>query len=408
MSTKYCKMILSVAMMGIVPHLSQGDWAGFQKDWLTQDSWKKWGKQNAEALVNLFSDEDVSKTENTKENDELEQPIVGLNEKKEFVNETTKSKENFYDTLGIKYFPEQYLVGSEITLKKYLNTLLKDKKNRQAVAYFISLERKNHAAAISILESIDPAHRLVILLESPAKFVAKILVQMRNVDFKGKTLSHWGPYELQSEYFGRKDVHNAEIKGESVSLRYIDFIIKHETKSKKEFFDRAFSLANILSHVGGTDLASLLVYSHEEVLVKMGKKHESCFGAVKSKGFCDEETAIYLPEDFVGQLLNFMHNRSMISKQDIVNVLEAEFKINRNRFDAILKGINIKVIQDIALNFPEEIIACLPDEVILGAMPSYENQDSSLKIGDGKNDKHIIMPITTDNHTKIVGDEQEL
>lgn len=397
-------MILAAVALASIPYTTQAGW----DDWLNGDSWKQWAKQKAEAVVDALSDDKASKSDDTKKDDEFEIEHIDLDAKKEVVKDTSEPKVDFYDTLGIKYFPAQYLAGNEATLKKYLNTLFKDKKHRQAVAYFISLERKNHAAAISLLESMPDDQRLVLLLESPAAFTAKILVEMRNIDFKGKTLSHWGPFELQSEYYGRKKVAKAEIKGESVSLRYIMFLLTFNTNTQEEFAHRAYALAQILSNVSESDLSSLLVYSHDEVLVKMGQKHESCFGAVKTKGYCDEETPVYLPEDFVGPLLNFMHSHNMISKQAIVKVLEAEFYTNIHRFNAILKGIDIKVIQDVALNFSEEIIAFLPDEVILGAMPAYEEVDNSLRITDGKNNKTVINNNTVIDETDESIEKEEL
>lgn len=402
MNIKYRNLVLLVAVFVLFPYVSRADWNW--NDLVRPDAWRKWAQQYIQKAGKGLMDYGASTSEDAKTNDEPEEVFIELDEKK-VAADTFHSNPDFYDNLGIKFFPEQYLVGGEPTFRKYLNTLFEAKKNRQAVAYFISLERKNHAAAISILESMAPEQRLIILLDSPAVFIAKILVQMRKFDFKGKTLSHWGPYELHSQYFGRKAVSNAEIKGESVSLRYLMFLLTYNAKTQEEFGSRAFSLAKILGHVTGNDLSSLLVYSREEVIVKLGEKHESCFGAVKTKGYCGEETAIYLPESFVGSLLSFMHDQKMISKKDIVNVLEAEFKINSERFNRILKAIDIKVIQDVAFNFSEEIIALLPDEAILEAMPDNDDDHILNRIDDGKDGRNVINISKIDSKIKI--DEQE-
>ncbi len=403
MNIKYRNVILMLAVMVLFPHMGKAfmSW----DDLPSADTFKKLLQQAAKTVGDTLIHYSDSTPKDTATNDEPEEESIELDEKK-VAKDTTKPKIDFYDTLDIKFFPEKYLVGDEATFKKYLNTLFEAKKNRQAVAYFISLERKNHAAAISILESMAPEQRLIILLNSPAVFIAKILVQMRNVDFKGKVLSHWGPYELHSQYFGRRIVSDAEIKGESVSLRYMMFILTHNVKTEEEFGNRTFSLAKILSHVTGDDLFSLLVYSHEEVLVKLGEKHESCFGAVKTKGYCDEETAIYLPENFVGPFLNFMHNQKMVSKKDIVNVLEAEFKINRDRCNGILKGIDINVIRDVDLNLSEGITAGLPGKAILDEMPDDDDDDFNLnRIGDGNNNKNVANVTKTDDEDRT--DEQK-
>lgn len=380
------KTILSIIALSLIPHLSQAfDW----NDWVSTDSWKNWAfgtKKNAS---------ETKDTQN-KAKDESEDEVIDLDAPKVAKEETQEPKVDFYDTLGIKFFPEQYLLGTDATLKKHLTTLFEKKQHRSAVSYFISVERKNHALAISMLESMNPAHRLIILLDSPAKFIAKILVDIRNQDFKGKTLSHWGTYELQSEYFGKKTVDQAEIKGETVSLRYIVFLLSHNSRSKEDYATRAFHLAQILSHASANDLASLLVYTREEATVKMGQQHNSCFGAVKSKGYCDEETVIYLPTEFVGQLLNFMHTNKMISNQDLVTILETEFKANQDRFQAILKKIDIKVLQEIIFNFSDEIHPFLPDDIILNAIPSLEDSEPVLSITNGVNKSTNVIPASNE------------
>lgn len=76
----------------------------------------------------------------------------------------------------------------------------------------------------------------------------------------------------------------------------------------------------------------------------MGSQHKSCFGAVKSKGHCDEETIIFLPVDFISGLLNFMYKNKLISGKDLVTVLEAEFSINKERFQALVKQIDTTML----------------------------------------------------------------
>ncbi len=389
MKNKSVKTILSVILLSFIPFFSHANW----DDWMNIDSWKSWGSQKL-GYTSKTNESDSSEIE-----DKNTEDAEDKNEK-EVANEDNKTKEiNLYDSLGIKFFAEKYLIGSDATLKKHLNTLFQNKQKKAAISYFISLERKNHDLAISILEDLDPNNRLTILLDAPGAFIAKIFVDMRSKDFKGKTLSHWGTFTLQSEYFGTKKVDHAEIKGESVTLQYITFILFHNSKTKEEFAHRAFAIANILSHVTSADLPSLLIYTDEEAAVKLGNKHKSCFGAVKSKGYCEEETIIHLPSDFIAGLLNFMHIKNMITNKDLVAVLETEFKVNQDRFQAILKMIDKSVLQEIVFNFSEEVHAFLPDDIILHAIPSFE-EETVLKITDQKNenaDRKIIIEGTNSN-----------
>lgn len=365
MKIKNKKTILSIVILSLIPYFSQAiDW----DSWLsTADSWKNW------ALGTNNASETKKEEDPKKDKEELEEHI-------DLDKEIAEEKPvDFYDTLGIKFFADKLLIGTDATLKNHLYTLFHKKQKKAAISYFVSLERKNHDLAISILESLAPDNRLSILLDSPPAFIAKILVDMRKTDFKGKTLSHWGTYKLQSEYFGLKTVDQAEIKGESVTLQYITFLIYHNSKDKQDLFQRAVALAKILSTIKNDDLASLLVYTNEEATVKLGKQHKSCFGAVKSKGYCDEETVILLPVDFIANMLNFMHKAKMISNKDLVDVLEAEFPINQERFQAILNKIDKTIMQEIILNFSEEVHSFLPDDIILYAMPTFE-EDTVLKL----------------------------
>lgn len=400
MSKKYLKMILSVAVIGLIPpyisHASLTD--------MLPDSWKQW--------IDSFSKTETANKE-TPINTEVTENQDGSSETQNDPEKPAEPVVDFYSTLGIKLFPEKYLLGKESVLKKHLVSLFETNNNRKAVAFFVSLEKKRHDVALSILETLPAQHRLKLLLESPPAFIAKLFVGMRNIDFKGKTLSHWGPFELQSDYFGTMKVETGQIMGESISLRYISFLLSYNPQSKvqklsgKEFATRVVALAKILSFASGSDLSSLLVYSHEEVVVKLGLKHEDCYGDVQTKGSCEEETAIYLPEDFVGQFLNLMHNQKLITKKDLVSILEAEFKLSTKRFQLILKWIAPEVLQDVAYNFSEEIIAYLPDEIILGAMPTDEDTYDELPaidvgptkviIKDSKNSTNNTIQIPSNN-----------
>lgn len=411
MSKNYFKVILLISGMMMVSFMGHADDSGSNPnpgsnsgwgwDWLSGDSWKKWGIKTAKGIKERFEQLDsydaegnIKVQEGKVEN--VEAPVASNDQSEKSdkfdklevkLGEEGDKSVDFYDSLGIEYSPNQYLVGSEAVLKKHLKSFFDARKTANGIAYFISVERKRHDAAISLLESMTHEQRLAILLESPAAFIAKVFVDMRNKDFKGKTLMHWGPYELQSEYFGKKIVENAEIKGESMSLRYMTFLLNYKVTSKEEAGNRAFRLAEILSCVTGEDLVSLLVYSREEVVVKMGSKHESCFGAVKNKGYCDEETAIYLPYEFMGNLLNFMYQKQMISKQDLVAVIEAEFKLDSDRVGLILGKIDVSVLQEVSLNFSDEVTAILPDDVILSVMSDIYINDV-IMIDDGSSNKN--------------------
>lgn len=397
MKNKSIKTLLTVILLSLLPFFSYGDW----NDWINVDSWKNWGAKKL-GLSSPTNEQDDSPEEKQYEAQNPEDKEIAQAD-----NETKKV--DFYDTLGIKFFADKYLIGTDATLKKHLNTLFQNKQKKAAISYFISLERKNHDLAISILEDLAPNNRLTLLLDSPPAFIAKLFVDMRSKDFKGKTLSHWGTFTLESAYFGTKKVDHAEIKGESVTLQYITFILFHNNnKTKEEFALRAFALANILSHVASANLPSLLVYTDEEAAVKLGQKHKSCFGAVKSKGSCDEETIIQLPTDFIAGLLNFMHKQAIISNKDLVNVLEIQFSINQERFQAILKKIDPVVLQEIILNFSEDVHAFLPDDIILQALPVFDEEDV-LKITDQKGEdkgQQIILP-TSKNNDKLEKDSKE-
>lgn len=385
MKIKNKKTIISIMILSLIPFFSHAiDW-----DYWT-DTWKSWTFQTKNT-----SDE---KTNQKTEDDEPEEHIDL--DKEEIAKDDPKV--DFYDTLGIKLFPLKHLIGSDETLQKHLNTLFKNKREKGAVSYFISLERKNHDLAISILESLAPDNRLTLLLQCPPAFIAKILVDMRTVDFKGKTLSHWGIYNLQSEYFGSKIVDHAEIKGESVTLQYIVFLLFHNIKTKEEAGHRASALAKILSCIDSENLPSMLIYTNKEASAKLGQKHKSCFGAVKSKGYCDEVTVILLPVDFISNLLNFMHKNNMISNKDLVNVLEKEFEINQERFQAILNKIDKTIMQEVIFNFSEDVHSFLPDDIILSAIPSFE-EDNVLKITadkDQNSSQQIIISEDNDDLSK--------
>lgn len=380
------KTILSILLLSLIPFCAQAiDW----NSWLSKDDWVDWAVTGLNKLR-------TPKPAESEDQDNGEE-FIDLDTKNVAQEDNTTKENDFYASLGIKFFPEKYLVGSDATLKKQLNTLFQNKKNKGAVAYFISIERKNHNLAISILEELPANNRLTILLESPSAFIAKLLVDMRKKDFVGKTLYHWGKFKLESQYFGSKEVDNAEIKGESITLQYITFLLLHNTKTQEDFKLRAYTIADIFSKVASEDLPSLLVYTNEEAAVKLGKKHKSCFGAVKSKGYCDEETIIQLPADFVAKLLNGMHKNNMITNQDLVNILETEFKINQDRFQTILSMIDKAILQEIILNFSEEVHAFLPDDVILQAIPHLE-EDKTLKISDKTNNGTTIPSIEEDSN----------
>lgn len=372
----YKKSLLLIVTVSMVTHLSFGGW----EEWPRVNAFKNWWNgedaKPAEEQVQEIVKEEVDK-------DDLEE-FVDLNaESKEEEEEFVEPEVDFYETLGIKFFPEKFLEGKLETLKKRLNKLFEKGEDEAAITYFISLERKDHGQAIEILETLKPTYRLSIMLNADARFIAKILSEMRLVDFKGKTLTHWGGYELDSDYFGKKTVTTAEIKGESVSLRYIEFLMKYNVSSEEDYNSRGKRFAEILKHTTEESLVSLLVYKPEEAGVKLGNGHEKCFGAIKSKGYCDEETTIYLPAQFVGAMINEMHKHKMMTNRDIVAVLEAEFEVNTERFKAIIDATYEDVLSDIYMNLSGDIIEYLPEDLILNAVSSVTVDESTLKIGAG-------------------------
>lgn len=379
MSTKYCKVISLIVAMAITPVSSH---ALDLSDYIDTDSWKSWGssiKNKVTKTFKLWIEEDKENSEDKTSN---ENPKEDNNQDKD-AEETRVSMEDFYDNLDIKLVSEKLLKGGESTLKKSLISRLNAAEFDSAVAFFVSLEKKNHDVAISILDSIEPEYRLILLQQCPPAFIAKILVDMRNKDFKGKPyFRHWGPFTVHLKQKGTKDFENAEIKGDSISLRYINFLLSHKLgsgqKAIEEMKNRGEVLADIMSFLSGPDLASLLVYSPEEVFVRMGEKHELCYGDYLNKGICFEEVPVYLPEKFVGQFLSGLHRNRRITTQDINAILEAEFKVNPDRYKLILKHIPAEVVRDIALDFSEDMWLLLPEDVQHSATMAFEEKEREM------------------------------
>lgn len=400
---KIKKLLLLTVSLGFLTPLVLADWSAL----LNSTAWMEWLASNPITKSNVAQADIPNAQEKVQE-----VQVAQSDNSNDSVNTETK-KIDFYESLGIELVPEIALTDPEPKLKATLIQLIEEGKYDDAVAYFVSIERKNHKTAISILETLDANYRHIILMESPEAFITKILLAMRT-DFKGKTLRHWGPFELKSAYFGKRIEQFAEIKGDSVSLRYILFFLYHNlpqqnlsTDEQHLAFERVAQLCRILSHATDESLVSLLVYTKEEASVKMGKEHKSCFGAVEKKGFCDEETPIYFPADLLGSLMTVMHQQNYISLKAIVSIIEKEFEIDSKRGKTILKDMKENIIQSITLNLSEEVLVHIPYKIKSGDKLDNNNNNIFFLEAGNKNNSSKNATLESKNKTGTLTIEAE-